>query len=296
MSRVVLVSYATRRFLDVRQELEASASRFGIGEVRSYTEEDLVGTEFHNQNLSILSERCGAGYWAWKPYFIHRTLAELDDGDVLLYCDAGSLLTASPQPLLDLARRQPQGLVLFDARPLTNRQFTKRDCFVRMGCDSAEYWNANKLIATLLLVRKCEFAVSFVGEWLHHAQDRAALTDDPNVCGLPDLPGFLQHRHDQAILSVLAAKHRVETYRNPALWGNYLKLPAFRVSDESTPSPYGLVSDIKGYAAVPQANSPYGTLFEINRQPNWEGKTPIKLAPPRPRKWWRKLAGRLGVG
>jgi hypothetical protein len=40
-------------------------------------------------------------------------------------------------------------------------------------------------------------------------------------------------------------------------------------------SPFGLVPDINGYAQVPQANSPYGTIFEINRQPNFEGKKPL---------------------
>jgi hypothetical protein len=230
---------------------------------------------------------CGAGYWAWKPFFILEALKQLHEGDVALYCDSGSRFIASPQPLIDLVQRQTSGLVLFDARPLKNRQFTKRDCFVKMGCDAAEYWDAHKLIATVVVVRKCELAIQFVKEWLHYCKDRAAITDDPNQCGLPELPGFLQHRHDQAILSVLAAKHRIETFRNPSVWGNFLKLPEFRVEGEATPSPYNLIPEIRGYAAAPQFNSPYGTIFEFNRQPNWIGKRPIQIRHPESR--WSRL-------
>ena len=37
--------------------------------------------------------RRGFGFWSWKPYVIHRHLASLPEGDVLLYVDAGFLET-----------------------------------------------------------------------------------------------------------------------------------------------------------------------------------------------------------
>jgi len=279
MSRVILTNYATERFEAVRKELNDSAIKFGITDILSYTESDLHASDYYLQNKSILDEICGAGYWAWKPYFILKALEQLKEGDILFYCDAGSMFVESPAPLIQLATTHPQGLVLFDARPLKNRQFTKRDCFLRTGCDKKEFWDANKVIATILVVRKCSSALTFLNEWLHHCQDRVAITDDPNICGNADLPGYLQHRWDQAILSVLAAKYKIETFRNPTLWGNYLKLPQCRVAGEPVVSPYYLVPEINTYASKPQLNSPYGTIFEINRQPNWVGKPPWPPTP-----------------
>ncbi len=294
MTNVYLVTYATPNFERVRLDLNASAIRFGIVDHFSYTTADLRGSEFYRQNKSILDETCGAGYWAWKPYFILEAMNQLDEGDTLFYCDAGSLFIESPQPLLELCTKSTSGLVLFDARPLTNRQFTKRDCFVRMGCDAPRYWNANKVIATILVMRKCATALGFLQEWMKYCCDRAAITDDPNACGKADLRGFLQHRWDQAILSVLAAKHAMETFRNPTVWGNFLKLPRFRVEGEAVPSPYGLVPKIKGYSKHPQANSPYGTLFLINRQPNMVGKTPLSLPrSPRFLRIWTRIRPRI---
>ena len=275
--KLVLASYATPNFENARAELNSSAASFGIRETLSYSEADLFQTDYFRANRHILDRVCGAGYWAWKPYFISEALRSLDDGDVLLYADAGSKILSSPEPLVRLCLGRADGLLLFDCRPLRNSQFTKRDCFVRLGCDRPTIWNANKVIATLLFVRKGDSAAAFVAEWLRHSTDSAVITDDPNTCGLADLPDFVQHRWDQAILSVLAANHGVETYRNPTKWGNFLKLPAFRVPGELISSPYGLPPTISTYQDEPQTNSPYGTIFEINRQPNMVGKTPINI-------------------
>jgi len=160
-----------------------------------------------------------------------------------------------------------------------------------MDCDAPRYWNANHVIATLLVLRKCDAALGFLQEWLGYCCDRAAVSDDPNICGQKNMGGFLQHRWDQAILSVLAEKHSLETFRNPTVWGNFLKLPEFRTNGEAVPSPYNLVPAIKGYSDHPQANSPYGTLFLINRQPNMVGKK-LLVAPRPPKLLW--ISNKIG--
>ena len=33
----------------------------------------------------------GAGYWIWKSYIIRKTLEEINDGDILIYADGGSV-------------------------------------------------------------------------------------------------------------------------------------------------------------------------------------------------------------
>jgi hypothetical protein len=44
--------------------------------------------------------------------------------------------------------------------------------------------------------------------WLRDSTDFHTISDDPNVDGLPNLPGFRSHRHDQATLTnVLTRDH-----------------------------------------------------------------------------------------
>jgi hypothetical protein len=294
MPRIYLTSYATERFVPVQCDLNMSAIRWGIPNILTYREGDLHGSDYYNQNRSILDEACGAGYWAWKPFFVLQALDHLAEGDILFYCDAGSMFVDSPAPLIRLCEGHPQGMIFFDAQPLTNRQFTKRDCFVRLACDEPAYWDASMVIATLFVLRKLPSTLGFMREWLQYCQDRAAITDDPNKSGLNDLPGFLQHRWDQSILSILCAKHKIETFRNPTLWGNFLKMPGFRVPGEPVVSPYHIPPPVQSYAPAPQANSPYGTLFEINRMPNFEGKRPFPVCPGNPgRSPFQRIISRL---
>ena len=48
--------------------------------------------------------------------------------------------------------------------------------------------------------------MAFVSEWLTYAQDARAITDDDNVLGSNNYPDFREHRHDQAIMSLLVKK------------------------------------------------------------------------------------------
>src|SRR5215210_9539891 len=109
--KVFLTSYATKRFHEVQRDLSVSAIRRGIGNILSYTKQDLLSTGYYQQNKEILDEICGAGYWAWKPFFIIEALKHLRNGDVLFYCDAGSLLLESPEPLVRLCVESASGVM-----------------------------------------------------------------------------------------------------------------------------------------------------------------------------------------
>jgi len=84
----------------------------------------------------------------------------------------------------------------------------KRDCFVLTGTDAPACHGALQLDASVLLLRNTPANREFIATWLAYCGDARVLTDMPNQCGLPDLPGFVEHRHDQAILSVLWWRER----------------------------------------------------------------------------------------
>jgi hypothetical protein len=62
-----------------------------------------------------------------------------------------------------------------------------------------------------------------VRDWLAYACEDELITDSPNRLGLPNLPGFVDHRHDQSILSLLAAREALELFRHPSQMGNHAK-------------------------------------------------------------------------
>ena len=101
-----------------------------------------------------------------------------------------------------------------------------------MDCDSEVYWSATQLTAAHALFKNTARSRSFVDEWLNHCATERILTDQPNALGRANLPGFIEHRHDQSVLSLLALKRGIETFRDPSQFGNERKAPANRVAGE----------------------------------------------------------------
>jgi hypothetical protein len=259
-----LVSYATGSFAQHQATLADSALRHGVKVVHTWDGKALTATAFYAANRGILDRERGAGYWLWKPFIILDALNRMDEGDVLLYADAGIEVVADLSCLTKHCR-DAGGLMLFAGHyedigalgPNSCGRWTKRDCFVLMGCDERRYYDAQMADASFLVLGKTEHARRFVSEWLAYCMHSAIVTDQPNVCGLPNLPGFIDHRHDQSVLSLLAARERIAYFRHPSQYGNHLKTRPFRQPGEWTRYEYGHWGIFE--------NSEYGTLLNHHR-------------------------------
>ena len=166
MTERYLLSYSTKGFYNRHDELNQSAKKFGIKNHINFYDRDLFKTEFYIKNKIVLDNPKGAGFWLWKPYYINEALKQINDGDLLFYVDAASVFIDDPEAIFKIAGENEKGMILFDTRPLTNRQFCRRDAFINLGCDTEKYWNAWHVIATMFVIKKTAFAVSFISEWL----------------------------------------------------------------------------------------------------------------------------------
>lgn len=62
--------------------------------VCGYSEFDV--TEELAKTKMFKQER-GGGYWTWKPDIIYTAMQQMQDGDILVYCDAGCTLQQSKE-------------------------------------------------------------------------------------------------------------------------------------------------------------------------------------------------------
>jgi protein O-GlcNAc transferase len=229
MSKTIMVSYAgafdpqldasLRRAQSILAE---SAPVGGIDQVVGWDRQQLEATQFYLENRAILDQPRGGGYWLWKPYIILEALKSAKEDDIVVYWDVGKFkpnqFTRDIVPLVRWCRDH-NGL-LPGVPILPQGTWTKRDCFHFMGCDSAEYWNAKQIQATFSFWSG-KAAIEFVSEWLRWCKDARCLTDDPNQCGLPNLQGFKEHRHDQSILTNLCVKNQIATPASPSIFPSY---------------------------------------------------------------------------
>jgi hypothetical protein len=209
-----LVSYASSEFEPYRDRLNASALRYGLDRVVSYRRSDIAESEFYRQNLHILNQDKGAGYWIWKPYILlDAMLTKAEENDIIVYSDADSEFHAPLDPLLSLCKAEG-GIVLFSTMSYLNRSWTKRDCFVLMGCDAPEYWNAEQVWAGFAIFINNQRSREFVKDWLYFCANAYIVTDTENRCGLDNFPDFIEHRYDQSVLSLLAVNYGIPVFKD----------------------------------------------------------------------------------
>jgi hypothetical protein len=215
----LLVNFATPNFLKAQQFNSKTGVQVGSFDEVFCTNPELFDAQFKLNHKTILEQSRGGGYWLWKPYFILNALSKLSDGDLLMYSDSASHFIHSAAPLLELPKRFGQDVIPFELE-LFESAWTKRDTFVYMDLDQEGFEKTRQFLASFIVIQKSVFSVHFIEEYLHYCTNINILTDLDNICGLPNYPDFVCHRHDQSVFSLLCKKYCLQGFRDPSQWGN----------------------------------------------------------------------------
>jgi len=192
------ITFATDDMSISSEKCTKSALAFGCDESMIYNS-GFYTKEFYHFNQNILDQKRGAGYWLWKPYFIYQELLNLPEGDTLIYTDAGLLFQNHIKHLINGMGNDQ--VMLFDNR-WVHGDWCKRDVFINMACDESYFHEHKQLQASCIILRRTPFTLGFIKQWLMWCQMPGMIDDTPSI--EPNLPGFREHRHDQAILTNLA--------------------------------------------------------------------------------------------
>jgi len=180
----------------------------GIKDVFLYTDECLPNEFEWLYKDFFKKHRRGYGYWAWKPLIIYDSMKKINDGDFILYHDVGRScynfdIHYNIAPLVKDIKENYEGIGIARG-PFRHKQYCKRDAFYYMGCDEKTCWDLPQLSATWNFWEKAELPKKFIIDWIKWSfHEKEIITDLPNKCGLPNLPEFDDHRHDQALLTNL---------------------------------------------------------------------------------------------
>jgi hypothetical protein len=178
----------------------------------------------------------GFGYYVWKPQIIKQTLERMSGGDLLHYADAGCHLNPLGKPRLlqyfEMVQDSQTGILAFqfckpsprfphDGRPLgvpTDAHWTKGDLFNYFGLrDCPHAGSSPQFISGVLFLKKTDATVAFVNAWLRPYEENFALADD-TPSRSPNMAGFVEHRHDQSIFSLLCKIHQVQAVSAFETW------------------------------------------------------------------------------
>ncbi len=220
MSRIVAINFADESFSNA-QALNADTARKNgkVDEVRCFTPNDIENA-FFVEHEQVLSQKRGRGYWLWKPYITCKTLQSVDDGDYVVYTDSGLIFLNDIRLLIACMERDGQEIMLFEqGEGRVEKHWSKRDAFVLMNCDSPEFTDTEQCYSGLYIIKKSEKTCAFWKKVLFYNADYRIVSDEANVMGLPNYEGFVENRHDQTVLSLLAKKEKIKFYPDPSQYG-----------------------------------------------------------------------------
>ena len=161
---ILAINYADESFSKAQKLNLETAINWGADKVIGYTPKD-IDAGFQDKNQDILSVKKGNGFYLWKPYFLNKAYKELQDGDYLIYTDAGSIYVNKIQYLIDCMEKEGMDIMTFSLeKEMLERRYNKRDAFVLMGCDSPEYTDTPQSIGGYVLFKKSTFVEKFLKE------------------------------------------------------------------------------------------------------------------------------------
>ena len=195
----------------------------------SYTENDLDANFKIIFNEYLKFGTRGFGYWSWKPQIILQVLDKMNEGDILQYSDVGCHLNTKGLDRLsqyfEITKKTESGILAFQNKlPEFPLQYDGRKMFnfydyQYLKGDLIDYFNIRKceqvlkthtIGAGIIFIRKCDASIEIIKKWLNTIKFDFHLIDDTKSKS-PNSEGFIEHRHDQAIFSILCKLNNVET-------------------------------------------------------------------------------------
>ena len=212
---IAFLSFANTPYLKTLNRIgkEAKESSF-FDKIFLRTEKDFSPAYWAQYKDFYLHNSRGYGYWLWKSYFINQELTSLQNGDYLIYLDAGCEVNKHGrkifQEYLKLASENELGIVCFRNDNLLERWYTKGDIFTYFGVrDMSEFVDTEQMLAGVLVIYVNDRNRAIFSRWKEISHSRLdLLTDAPSVS--PNLSGFIENRHDQSLFSVLMKSYGVK--------------------------------------------------------------------------------------
>lgn len=221
--RLITFGAGSNGYLKSMKRLGRQAEGFPwVDEFKSYSDADLSSDFYENMGPLVASNPKGFGLWSWKPFLILHELERLNNGDVLIYLDAGVELNKRGASrfthyLDHLARKD----VLVFSLDHQHRQWTKNHELI---FERNENFFRNQVVAGVLMLRVSDTSKTLIAKWKELCMlDNGALLEDPLPKDEQGHGDYLGHRHDQSLLSKVVFDHALETWPDETIFRPWRK-------------------------------------------------------------------------
>lgn len=215
---VKLITYTDDRMTISATRCIESALKVGkCNHAGIYGPGDLSDT-FKEAMAPVLAHERGAGFYCWKPYVIAKEMNNMQEGDYLIWSDAGTEWLQDVRHLIDAMDED----ILFFGNGHKHMEWCKMDCATEIFgvpafkiLDQKHYLNfAEQVQASHIIFKITGEVVDLVDRWLMWTQCPGMIDNEPSI--LPNIPTFREHRWDQAILCCLQIQEGLKLHWFPS--------------------------------------------------------------------------------
>ena len=156
----------------------------------------------------IKNNQRGYGYWLWKPIIIKRQLENMFDDDILFYLDCGSSIINNNIEKLDnyINILEDYDIIVFDNHDHKTIKFIKMNVINEFNIED-DVLEQYIIEGGCIILKNTKKTKEFIDEWIKNMiKDNYKLIND-DLLNLPQNEDFIEHRHDQSILTILARQY-----------------------------------------------------------------------------------------
>jgi hypothetical protein len=211
------ITYGNDRFAEAKVRILQEAQEFGefVG-VKGYGPEDLPKF-FYDRYKDILHNSRGGGYWMWRPLIIDDALGRMNDGDFLVYLDAGCTINPLGKDrfneYISMLDESDYGILSFQmtgnkgpGNLEKEKWWSIKQIFDLFQVDpESEIGNSGQYLGGILVLKKNDHLMRYMKEYKNIIMRFPVLcTDSLNNQG--QHREFRANRHEQSVTSILRKK------------------------------------------------------------------------------------------
>ncbi|MDQ8208212.1 hypothetical protein QEH52_11880 [Coraliomargarita sp. SDUM461003] len=210
----VFVCYGDGVFLQPRDQIVRDAEGLGIFDaIEVWDRARLMETPEYRSLDKNIKDHTGSMYFWWKPFIIRKALEDVAPGGLVFYSDSGRYdggfrLSTGAKYLIEEFRSSGFTGVLVPQFG-SNQQWTRKECFEQMDCNTSKYRNSPQIQATFSMWIKSESTMAAITEWENCCRDFNLVGDVGEDRKQFQSSSFKAHRHDQSILTLVSLKHQL---------------------------------------------------------------------------------------
>jgi hypothetical protein len=223
--KIYFITYGTKDYRLSSKHLIKMAKKASLFEDCINYDFNSLSSDFKSLYQDILSHQKGDGYWVWKHEIIMRTLDEIKDNDLVVYCDAGSSFNfyASERFMEYVSMLNNSEFGNF--RIETQKQFLEKHFTVKELMDyfqipmDSTISNSTQFEAGHMIFKKNTHTKNYFQVYKELLTiDPLLITDEYN--SLQKEHSFVSSRHDQSIFSLISKKYGSISIENESYFKN----------------------------------------------------------------------------